>query len=636
MASAKQEKQAVLAVLGGGQWGPHLIRNFNDHRFSRVKTVVEPRAERRSALAERFPGVDFLSDPTQVFSDQSIDAVVISTPTSSHFDLVRAALDAGKHVFVEKPITDSVTHARELCESADQSNLILMVGHVFLFNPAITAAKSLIDQGDLGELYYGSMLRTNLGPVRTDVSAAWDLASHDVSIANYWLGTKPLAVSSRGGSWLNEGIDDAVFATLEYPSGVLIHIHASWLSPRKSRFMTLVGSRKMLTVNDMDLSEPLRIYDKGIEDGPQEVHDTFASFRANIRDGAITIPNVSLGEPLARRVRRVRGQAPRKEGSDFRRVGGFGSGASTGGDVVVGPTQRSSGQSRRGRMKQIPLVDLGRQLEQIRAEVEEGWATVLAESNFILGSPVADFEKAFARFCETRFCLGVANGTDAIELVLRASGIGPGDEVLIPANTFIATALAVLRAGADVRLVDADPRDLPHWTKQPFWSAELRNTSRDSGPSFGQIAPCDQLADQADLVLIEDAAQAQGARRYGRSIGSFGIAAATSFFPGKNLGAFGDAGAILTNDPDLATKLTALRNWGSTEKYHHPEVGFNSRLDTLQAVVLSAKLSRLAQWNEETGEGRLFLRPDDRRASQAARDASRERSCIPPVRDRGR
>ena len=257
-------------------------------------------------------------------------------------------------------------------------------------------------------------------------------------------------------------------------------------------------------------------------------------------------------------------------------------------------------------MKQIPLVDLGRQLEQIRSEVEEGWANVLDESNFILGGPVADFEGAFARFCETQFCLGVANGTDAIELVLRASGIGPGDEVLIPANTFIATGLAVLRAGADVHLVDADPES--YLLDQS--SAIERRTPRTRAVIpvhlFGQMAPCDQLADQADLVLIEDAAQAQGARRHGHSIGSFGIAAATSFYPGKNLGAFGDAGAILTNDPDLAAKLSALRNWGSTEKYHHPEVGFNSRLDTLQAVVLSAKLSRLAQWNEERVKAASF------------------------------
>lgn len=292
------EQKLRLAVLGGGYWGPHLIRNFSDHQFSQVKAAVEPRADRRSALASRFPTIDFISEAGQVLADPDIDAVVIATPTSTHFELVRAALEAGKSVFVEKPITDSVADARTLCALASDNSLVLMVGHVFLFNPAVVEARRLIATGDLGDVYYASMLRTNLGPVRTDVDAGWDLASHDVSIANFWLNASPLAVSCRGGSWLNQGIDDTVFATFDYPGGKLVHIHASWLHPRKARYMVVVGSRRMISVNDMDLSEPLRIYDKGIEDSPQEVHDTFASFRANIRDGAITIPNVSLGEPL--------------------------------------------------------------------------------------------------------------------------------------------------------------------------------------------------------------------------------------------------------------------------------------------------------------------------------------------------
>lgn len=250
-------------------------------------------------------------------------------------------------------------------------------------------------------------------------------------------------------------------------------------------------------------------------------------------------------------------------------------------------------------MNQIPLVDLARQLEQIRSDVEAGWAEVLDQSAYILGSQVAEFEASFARFCEAQFCIGVANGTDAIELALRAAGIGHGDEVLIPANSFIATAVAALRAGAEVRLVDCDPDS--YLIDQAEAVARLNRKTRAVVPVhlFGQIAPCDDLSSVPDLIVIEDAAQAQGARRYGRPIGSFGLAAATSFYPGKNIGAFGDAGAILTNDLAIAKKVRALRNLGSTEKYHHPEIGFNSRLDTLQAVVLSAKLSRITQWNEE-------------------------------------
>jgi predicted dehydrogenase len=304
-----------LAVLGGGHWGPHLIRHFYDSAITTVKWVVEPRLERRQVLAARFPGVTFVAESPEVLADPAVEAVVIATPTETHYELVRLALVAGKHVLVEKPLTEDPKTARALCDLAAGKRLVLMVGHVFLFNPAVIEAKGLIDSGELGEIYYASMLRTNLGPVRTDVDAGWDLASHDVAIANYWLDATPVSVSCRGGSWLNEGIDDAVFATLDYPGGVLVHVHASWLHPRKSRDLVVVGSRRMLTVNDMDLTEPLRIYDKGVEDRSEVLHDTFASFRASIREGSIIIPNVSLGEPLKAEcdefVRRLRGGGSR-------------------------------------------------------------------------------------------------------------------------------------------------------------------------------------------------------------------------------------------------------------------------------------------------------------------------------------
>jgi predicted dehydrogenase len=268
-----------IAVLGGGHWGPHLIRNFHDGPETSVKWIVEPRVDRQEALASRFRDIEIVADSSAAFLDPVVDAVVIATPTATHGDLVRSALEAGKHVLVEKPLTNSSKVARVLCEYAQERALVLMVGHVFLFNPAVTAAKDLLAKGELGDIYYASMVRTNLGPVRTDVDAAWDLASHDVAIANYWLDSTPTSVSCRGGSWLNSGIDDAVFATLEYPGGILVHIHASWLHPRKARDMVLVGSRRMLSVNDMDLTEPLRVYDKGVEDRSQAlVQDTLLLF----------------------------------------------------------------------------------------------------------------------------------------------------------------------------------------------------------------------------------------------------------------------------------------------------------------------------------------------------------------------
>jgi predicted dehydrogenase len=171
---------------------------------------------------------------------------------------------------------------------------------VFLYNAGVRRVKQYIQGGDLGRVYYVSMVRTNLGPIRLDVNAAWDLAAHDISIVNFWLDAQPVSVSAVGGQWLNAGIEDAVFATMRYPNDVLVNLHVSWLNPRKSRDITVVGERRMLTFDDMNLNEPLRLYDKHVEETRvQSAYiDTFASFRAALRDGDIVIPKVALGEPL--------------------------------------------------------------------------------------------------------------------------------------------------------------------------------------------------------------------------------------------------------------------------------------------------------------------------------------------------
>ena len=175
-----------------------------------------------------------------------------------------------------------------------------MIGHVFLFNPGIQRVKQYLDAGELGRIYYVAMVRTNLGPIRVDVDAAWDLASHDVSVVNYWLEGEPVTVAAVGGTWINPGVADAVFATLRYPDDVLVNLHVSWLNPRKARDITVVGEKRMLTFDDMNLSEPIRVYDKRVTDDRTTVGyvDSFASFRASIREGEIVIPRVVLGEPL--------------------------------------------------------------------------------------------------------------------------------------------------------------------------------------------------------------------------------------------------------------------------------------------------------------------------------------------------
>ena len=250
----------------------------------------------------------------------------------------------------------------------------------------------------------------------------------------------------------------------------------------------------------------------------------------------------------------------------------------------------------------VPFVDLGAQQEEIAAEVELGLKDVFARTSFIGGPAVAEFEQAYARFLGTRNCVGVANGTDALELALRASGVTAGAEVILPANTFIATAEAVSRIGAVPVLVDVDPEYLLIDPERVAEAVTPRTRAIMPVHLFGQTAFVERLAPVAaacGAVIVEDAAQSQGASRYGRFAGTLGLAAGTSFYPGKNLGAAGDAGAVVTDDDDVAARVRMLGAHGSERKYHHDAVGMNSRLDTIQAVVLNAKLRRLALWNEQ-------------------------------------
>lgn len=248
------------------------------------------------------------------------------------------------------------------------------------------------------------------------------------------------------------------------------------------------------------------------------------------------------------------------------------------------------------RVIEIPLVDLRAQHEQVADEVADGWAEVLKTTAFINGPQVARFESEFAAYQEVPHAIGVGNGTDAIELALRALGVGHGDEVVLPANTFIATAEAVARAGATPVLVDCVDDTLLIDVTQVSSVVTSRTKAVVPVHLYGQAAPVELLP--LGLPVVEDAAQAQGARRNGVAIGGLGVAAATSFYPGKNLGAYGDGGAVLTTSDAIAESVRLLREHGSPRKYEHPVLGFNSRLDTLQAVVLSAKLRRLEGWNQ--------------------------------------
>lgn len=248
--------------------------------------------------------------------------------------------------------------------------------------------------------------------------------------------------------------------------------------------------------------------------------------------------------------------------------------------------------------ERIPLVDLAMQNNCVAEPINRGLRAVLDSGCFVGGPDVVSFEAEYAAFAGVSYCVGVGNGTDAIELSIRAAGISAGSEIILPANTFIATAEAVVRAGCRPVLVDSDPIYHLIDPSEAAMAIGPRTGAIIGVDLYGQIAPFDKI-ENLGVPVIEDASQSQGAMRFGDVAGAFGLAAATSFYPGKNLGAFGDGGAVTTRDPDLARTVRALGSHGGTRKYEHTIVGFNSRLDTIQAVVLRAKLKHLTDWNAQ-------------------------------------
>jgi predicted dehydrogenase len=296
------KEKFVLAQLGCGYWGPNLLRNFSALSGCRVKYVVDASAERRLFVEKNFPQTRPLETHRPVLDDPEIDAVIIATPAATHFELARAALQAGKHVFVEKPMATKAAEVDELSRVAKEKNLVAMVGHTFIYNSAVRFVKKLIDAGDLGEIRYIYSQRLNLGRIRSDIDALWNFAPHDISIIQYWLGdATPLSVSRRGMAYMQDGIDDVVFLNLVYPNKIIANIHVSWLDPQKVRKMIVVGSKKMVAYDDI-ADDKIAIYDKGIDKravlGEHMDFDNPRTAQFNYRSGDILLPQVKFTEPL--------------------------------------------------------------------------------------------------------------------------------------------------------------------------------------------------------------------------------------------------------------------------------------------------------------------------------------------------
>lgn len=286
-----------VAVVGAGYWGQNLVRNFATAKRCLLKYVCDLNPEILAARRRSFPSVETTPDVAAVLGDPQVQAVVIATPAGTHFEIAGQALRAGKHVYVEKPLTLQAAHARQLIEWAAEAKLKLMVGHLLEYHPAVTYLKEMLDGGRLGKPYYLYTQRLNLGIVRQNENAWWSLAPHDLSIVCHLLDSQPVSVAASGQCYLQRDIEDVVFATIKFTDGQMAHVHCSWLDPHKIRKVTVVGSEKMVTFDDMEATEKIRIYDKGAA-VRHDITTSYADIIA-LRFGDILIPKIPGGEPLS-------------------------------------------------------------------------------------------------------------------------------------------------------------------------------------------------------------------------------------------------------------------------------------------------------------------------------------------------
>ena len=311
-----------LGVIGCGYWGPNLIRNFRNTDGCEMVIACDKQADRLARVNKLFPGIE-TTDKHEDLLHSDLDAVAIATPVWTHYPLAKTFLEAGKHVFVEKPLTHSSEECEDLIHLAREKNLVLMVGHTFEYTAAVNKIKEIVDSGELGEILYVNSTRVNLGLFQQDINVIWDLAPHDISIITYVLGKEPTSVNAQGISHFKEGIEDVAMTTLNFDGNTIAFIRNSWIDPNKVRSMIFVGSKKMLVYDDTSPNEKIKIYDKGVE--KPSYYDNFGEFQFSYRYGDIYIPRIEEYEALSNEcghfIRSIdEGNTPRSDGLSGLRV----------------------------------------------------------------------------------------------------------------------------------------------------------------------------------------------------------------------------------------------------------------------------------------------------------------------------
>ncbi|HYP49073.1 MAG TPA: Gfo/Idh/MocA family oxidoreductase [Thermoleophilaceae bacterium] len=308
-----------VAVIGTGYWGPNLARNFDALPESRLSWICDGSEQQLERVGPAFPSARTTTSLDEVLADAELDAVAIATPVPTHAELARRCLSAGKHVFVEKPLAQSVAAAEEVVDAAREVGRVLMVGHLLEYHPGLVRLKELVDTGELGDVHYIYGNRLNLGKLRADENALWSLGAHDVAVLLWLAEEEPVECHAHGESYMREGVEDVVFCYLRFPSGLAAHLHLSWLDPHKERRFTVVGSRRMATFDDMKVDQKLTVYDKGFD----QKYRNYGEYIA--RSGDVWSPAVPNDEPLRIECRHfvervMDGSPPRSDGESGLRV----------------------------------------------------------------------------------------------------------------------------------------------------------------------------------------------------------------------------------------------------------------------------------------------------------------------------
>lgn len=288
--------QVTIGVVGCGYWGPNLIRNFSSLTDCRLKCVCDMDDKKLAHIRSLYPGIEATRNFDDLINDPEINTIVIATPVSTHHPLAMKSLGAGKHTFIEKPLASSVAHCREMIALAEKNGLTLMVGHTFIYTPAVRKIKEIIDAGEIGDVLYISARRLNLGLFQKDINVVWDLAPHDISIILYLLGTQPENVNCQGNSHINPNIEDVSSLSMTFPNSVFAMVQSSWLDPKKVREITIVGKKKMIVYDDTSPLEKIKIYDMHVQVPPH--YDTFGEFQYAYHYGDMYAPYMKQVEPL--------------------------------------------------------------------------------------------------------------------------------------------------------------------------------------------------------------------------------------------------------------------------------------------------------------------------------------------------